>query len=84
MFLTFVLSDADRIRAVTSELTQKGYAVNNAKRMVGNAVQVRVRDDTDDRTEVEQVIASLDRNANRLPDGSPSMTIRGYRDGQQR
>lgn len=81
MFLTFALSDADRIRAVTAELTQRGYAVNDAERMVGNAVQIRVRDDSDDRTEVEQVIASLDPNATRLPDSAPSMTIRGYRDG---
>ena len=57
MFLTFALSDADRIRAVAAELTQKGYAVNDAKRTVRNAVQLRVRDNTDDRTEVEQVIA---------------------------
>lgn len=81
MFLTFALSDADRIRAVTAELTQRGYAVNNANRMVGNAVQIRVRDDTDDRTEVEQVIASLDPNATHLPDSAPSMTIREYRNG---
>jgi hypothetical protein len=78
-FMTYACGD--RAQPVTRELTSRGYDVTNAQRMVPS-IQIRVRESTGDKAEVEQVVASLAPDAKLMPEGVPSMNLRGYRDGR--
>lgn len=80
-FLVFGLSDASYAKAVTVDLSNRGYAVGDANRMVKPSLQIRIREDTGDRDEVEQVVASIDPQAVSLPSATPSMNLVGYREG---
>lgn len=82
MFLVYGLSDASRVKVITEALTSKGYSVGDANRLVKPAIQIRIRENTGDRAEVESVIAAYDPQATPMPGGTPSMSLVGYRDGR--
>lgn len=81
-FLTFALADERTRRAVTEELTRRGFRVNDARRQPGRSVNIRIREGTADSSEVEQVIATLAPTATRLPASTPSKNLSGYREGR--
>ena len=81
MLLTYSLSDDAHVRVVTTALTRAGFAVGDASRMVGNSISIRVREDTGDLVNAEQIFNAYGPGATRLPDATPSTTIRGYREG---
>lgn len=78
-FEVYVLSDSSKHQQVAQALERRGYAVGDARRNVGNSLNVRVREDTGDAKEVAEVVALLDPGAARLPSASPTMTLRNYR-----
>lgn len=57
----------------------RGYAVGDARRAVGNSLNIRVRENSGDAAEVSEVVAAVDSGAMRLPAAAPTMTLRGYR-----
>lgn len=81
-FLTYGLSDASRVKLITEALTMKGYLVGDADRLVRPAIQIRIREDTGYRAEVETVISTYAPHATRMPGGTPSVNLRGYREGR--
>lgn len=80
--IAFKVTDTASAHRITSELTNRGYAVGDANRMVKPAIQIRIREDTGDRAEVELVVASLDPGSSEMPAGTPSVTLKGYRAGR--
>ena len=81
-FLVYGLSDASRVKLITEALTSRGYSVGDANRLVKPAIQIRIRENTGDRAEVETVIATYDLQATSMPGSTPSMNLLGYRDGR--
>lgn len=81
-FLAYGLSDASRVKHINEALISKGYVVGDASRLVKPAFQIRIREDTGDRAEVETVISTYDPQAILMPGGAPSMRLCGYRDGR--
>lgn len=76
------LSDASCLKRISEALTSQGYSVGDANRLVKPAIQIRIREDTGDRAEVETIISTYDPQATRMPGGTPSMNLPGYRDGR--
>lgn len=63
-------------------LEAAGYRVGPANRDVGG-VHVRVRDDADDESEVEQIAAEVAPGLERGPNGLPTVALVAYREGRR-
>lgn len=62
-------------------LEAAGYRVGPANRDVGG-VHIRIREGTGDEADVAQIAAEVAPDLVRGPDGSPTVTLVGYREGR--
>lgn len=76
-FLHIMSSDG---AALTRKLQAAGFRVTPSQRMSGG-IHVRVREDTDDRAEVERIVEEVTPGATYGPEGAPTMNIADYRQG---
>lgn len=77
----FYVGPADQLDRLADRLRSEGFDVNSAARSIPG-VFVRIRQDSADEATVERIAAQTAPGAKRGPDGSPSRSVVGYRDGR--
>jgi Tfp pilus assembly protein PilF len=80
-FLTYAFDNAEQRNRVTARLQAEKFATYDARRAVSYSLNIRIRTQTGDQAEVERIITELAPNADRLPSGSPTVGVVGYREG---
>lgn len=73
--------DESQIAELIGRLEAAGYRAGPANRDEGG-IHVRVREDSSDEDEVEQIASEVAPDLQRGPDGSPTVTLVGYREGR--
>lgn len=79
-FLTYWFDSAQERDLVASRLRAAQFAVSDAKRM-GPALNIRIRRETADQSEVERILSEIAPKAEAIPGGTPTVNLVGYREG---
>lgn len=80
-FLTYAFDSAEQRDRVATRLSAAKFVTADARRLVPHSLHIRIRTGTGDQAEVERVLAEFAPNAEKLPGGSPTVGIVGYREG---
>lgn len=73
--------DESQIAALMGRLEAAGYRAGPANRDEGG-IHVRIREDSSDEDEVARIAAEVAPQLRRGPNGSPTVTLVGYREGR--
>lgn len=77
--ILYLMAPDNQLQALASRLKTQGFSVRPGNR-TAVGIQVRVREDTGDEAEVEQIAASVAPDMQRGPSAAPAQIIPGYRE----
>lgn len=80
-FVVYAFATQALAQQAIAELTRHDFQAGQGHTGGAKSVQIRVRNDSDDRTEAARLVASVDRQAKPTLEATPSMSLRGYREG---